>query len=212
MLILVLLQDLRPQSSMGGERGGGSRFLKKAPTAAAISSSSSHLVSKSQMEQPPPPHLRGSQTAALSRLADIESRIRSRKQVGQLLKPASDLGTSPTPAPPAAAAPQSVRLSPQSSGEQSPRGKRFLKSSRAEGVNTSKPAGPDVGAGSRSRAADAAGPSAGLEMRRLTGVSLESDEEDMKKLLGDSLDSIDTSYLPHGRPKPTRTADEVPPD
>lgn len=188
---------------------------KKAPPAAAISSSSSsiQLVGKSQMEQPP--HLRGSQTAALSRLADIESRIRSRKQVGQLLKPASDLGTSPTPAPPvppAAAAPQSVRLSPQSSGEQSPRGKRFLKSSRVEGVNTSKPAGPHVGAGSRSRAADAADPSVGSEMRRLTGVSLESDEEDMKKLLGDSLDSIDTSYLPHGRPKPTRTADEVPSD
>lgn len=198
---------------MGGERGGGSRFLKKkAPPAAAVSSGSSQLVSKSQMEQPP--HLRGSQTAALSRLADIESRIRSRKQVGQQLKPASDLGTSPTPPQPAAAAAaaQSVRLSPQSSGEQSPRGKRFLKSNRAEGVNTSKPAGSNVGGGSRSRAADAADPSAGSEMRRLTGVSLESDEEDMKKLLGDSLDSIDTSYLPHGRPKPTRTADEVPSD
>lgn len=185
---------------------------KKAPPAAAVSSGSSQLVSKSQMEQPPPPHLRGSQTAALSRLADIESRIRSRKQVGQLLKPASDLGTSPTPAPPAAAAAaaQSMRLSPQSSGEQSPRGNRFLKSNRAKGVNTSKPAGPNVGVGSR--AAEAADPSAGSEMRRLTGVSLESDEEDMKKLLGDSLDSIDMSYLPHGRPKPTRTADEVPSD
>lgn len=186
---------------------------KKAPPAAAVISGT-QLVSKSQMEQPPAPHLRGSQTAALSRLADIESRIRSRKQVGQLLTPASDLGTSPTPTPPAppAVAAQSVRLSPQSSGEQSPRGKRFLKSNRAEGVNTSKPAGPDVVAGSRSRAADAADPSAGSEMRRLTGVSLESDEEDMKKLLGNSLDSIDTSYLPHERPKPTRTAEEVPSD
>lgn len=212
---MLILQDLRPQSSMGGERGGGSRFLKKkAPPAAAVSSSS-QLGGKSQMEQPPPPHLRGSQAAALSRLADVESRVRSRKQVGQPLKPASDLRTSPTPAPPPAAAaapPQSVRLSPQSTGEQSPRGKRFLKSNRAEGANTSKPAGPPVGVGSRPRAADAADPPAGSEMRRLTGVSLESDEEDMKKLLGDSLDSIDTSYLPHGRPKPTRTADEVPSD
>lgn len=75
------------------------------------------------------------------------------------------------------------------------------------------PQGPDVGVRSRSGAADAVVPSAGSETksaRVVNGVSLESDEEDMRKLLGDSLSSMDNSFLIHGRPSSIRTADKVP--
>lgn len=200
---------------------------KKALPTDALSSRSSQLVSKGQLEQqqqqPPPPHLRGSQTAALSRLADLESRIRGRKPAGQVPKPASDLILSPAPSSPApaaaaqplgpsaaaAAAAQPLGLSPPSSDEQSLKGKRFLKSNRASGVKAGQPAGPGVGMGPRPGAADGPQPSASTEMRRLTGVSLESDEEDMKKLLGDSLDSVN-SYFTRARPKYSKTAHEVP--
>ncbi|XP_051233674.1 uncharacterized protein C19orf44 homolog [Dicentrarchus labrax] len=207
-------EDLRPQSSLGG---GRSRFLKKAPPPAINSSYSP--VSKSQMQQEPEPRYvsssqRGSQNAALSRLAQIESRIRSRKQAGQGLKPAenqtSDMGIPPPPA--AQSLEASVQLSAaQSSSDQSLKGKVFPKNNTTKAVNNSNAAaaaarshqGPDVGVRSRSRAADAVVPSAGSEtksVRVVSGVSLESDEEDMRKLLGESLDSIDNSFLIPGRP------------
>ncbi|XP_073332784.1 uncharacterized protein C19orf44 homolog [Pagrus major] len=204
-------KDVGPQSSVGG---GGSRFLKKAPPPAVNSTQSP--VSKSRTQQVPEPRnvsssLRGSQTAALSRLAQIESRVRSRQQVGQATKPAenftSDFGVSPPPAA-AQSLEASVQHSAQSSSDQSPRGKRFLKCKTAVAPNNSNTAaGPDVGVRSRSRAADAVVPSASL--RLVGGVSLESDEEDMKKLLGDSLDSEDKSFLTPQRASSTRTADEM---
>ncbi|XP_037624754.1 uncharacterized protein C19orf44 homolog isoform X1 [Sebastes umbrosus] len=212
-------KDLRPPSSLDG---GGSRFLKKAPPPATNRSQSP--VSKSQM-QPVPEHRnvsssqRGSQTAALSRLAQIESRIRSRKQVQeqarQEQRPAgnltSDVGISPPPPPPAA---QSLEAS---SGDQNLKGRSFLKSKTALAVNSSdaaaaaaaaarSPKSADVGARSRSRAADAVVPSS---VRVVSGVSLESDEEDMRKLLGDSLDSTDNSFLMPRRPSSIRTADKM---
>lgn len=215
MLILVSLQHLRPQSSLagdladGGGRRGGSRFLKKkAVPNEALSGKSSQLE-----QQQPAPHLRGSQTAALNRLADLESRVRSRKQARPVLKPASGPRPSPGPAaspppPSSAGAAQPFGLSPSSSDERSPKGKRFLKPSRSSGVKTSLPAGPGVGMGPRTGDADGAEPSAGTEMRRTAGVSLESDEEDMKVLLGDSLDSLN-SHLTPARPAFHKTAEKV---
>lgn len=97
-----------------------------------------------------------------------------------------------------------MQNSAQSSSDQSLRGKRFLKSSTAVALNNSNtaaaaaatsPQGPDVGVRSRSRAADAT-------LRVVGGISLESDEEDMKKLLGDSLDSEDKSFLTPGNKVP----------
>ncbi|XP_031728805.1 uncharacterized protein C19orf44 homolog isoform X2 [Anarrhichthys ocellatus] len=213
---------LRPQGSPGG---GGSRFLKKAPLPATISSQSP--VSKSHMQQVPEHRnvsssQRGSQTAALSRLAQIESRIRSRKpvavqvqeQVRQGPKPAenlnSDVEVSPEPAARSLEAP--VQLSAQSSSNQI----RFLKNKTAVAGNNittaaaRSPKGADIGV--RSRAADAVVPLAGLEtmsVRGVSGVSLESDEEDMRKLLGDSLDSVDNSFLIPGRHSSIRTADKM---
>uniref|UniRef100_UPI0037E965AD uncharacterized protein C19orf44 homolog n=1 Tax=Semicossyphus pulcher TaxID=241346 RepID=UPI0037E965AD len=193
-------RDFRPQSSLGG---GGSRFLKKAPPPAT---NTSHVpepryVSSSQ---------RGSQNAALSRLANIESRLRSRtqaqEQVGQGPKPAENLtsvlGISPPPAAQSLEGP--VHLSAQSSSDQSLKGKRFLKNNTAVAVSKTDAAaakflkGPDAGVRSRSKAAGV-----------VTGVSLESDEEDMKKLLGDSLDSMDNSFFKPGRPSSTRTGDKM---
>ncbi|KAM6939069.1 uncharacterized protein C19orf44 homolog isoform 1-T2 [Lycodopsis pacificus] len=212
--------DLRPQVSPGG---GGSRFLKKAPPPATISSQSP--VSKSHMQQVPEHRnvsssQRGSQTAALSRLAQIESRIRSRKpvqvqeQARQGPTPAvnlnSDVEVSPPPAARSLEAP--VQLSAQSSSDQI----RFLKKKTAVAGNNittaaaRSPKGADVGV--RSRAADAVVPLAGLEtksVRGVSGVSLESDEEDMRNLLGDLLDSVDNSFLIPGRRSSMRTADKM---
>ncbi|XP_049442973.1 uncharacterized protein C19orf44 homolog [Epinephelus fuscoguttatus] len=208
-------KDLRPQSSLGG---GGSRFLKKVPPPAASSSQSP--VRRGQMQQDPEPRYvtssqRSSQTAALSRLAQIESRIRSRKQV-QEPKSAenltSDLGISPPPVAQSLEAP--VQLSAQSSSDRSLRGKRFLKSKTDAAGNNSNTSleGRDVSARSRSRAAHVIGPSAGLEKRSVRvvrGVSLESDEEDMRKLLRDSMDSSDNSFFIPERPSSTRAADKM---
>ncbi|TKS74147.1 hypothetical protein D9C73_008228 [Collichthys lucidus] len=197
-------KDLRPQSSLGG---GGNRFLKKAPP--PPTSNSRSPVRKSQMQHPEPRNvsssLRGSQTAALSRLAQIESRIRSRQQTGP--KPAKDqtseLGIQVQP-PAAAQSPEaSGQLSAQSSSEHSLKGNRFLKSTTATAAAAARaPQSPDIGVRFRSRAADAVVPSLGLETnsrRVLSGVCLESDEEDMRKLLGDSLNSMDNSFLIPGR-------------
>lgn len=143
----------------------------------------------------------GSQAAALSKLAQIESRVRSRMQV-QDHGPAESVASNMGAASPSQEAP--VRLSAQSSSEQSRGGKHFLKNKTAGAAGS-----PDVGVRSRSRAAEFAGPAAGLDRKPVRGVSLESDEEDMRKLLGESLDSEDHSFLAPVRASSLRTADKV---
>ncbi|KAM3866922.1 uncharacterized protein C19orf44 homolog [Diretmus argenteus] len=210
----------------GGGGGGGSRFLKKAPPP-ATSSSQSPAISKTQIQQPPKPrYASSSQSAALSRLALIEDRISSRKEAQTEAEPregpkparilASDLGTPPQlPASQSLEAP--LPLSAQSSSDLSPKGKRFIKKTAAVAVGTSitatadvAPKGPGVQTPStdtgtlldKSRAANASTPlaSSGTKpARAVGGVSLDSDEEDMRKLLGDSLDSTEDSLLRPGR-------------
>lgn len=78
-----------------------------------------------------------------------------------------------------------------------------LNNREAAAAAAGSPAGPDVGVRSMSRAAGAALSLAGSETRStrvVSAVSLESDEEDMRKLLGDSLDSTDSSVVKVGRP------------
>uniref|UniRef100_A0A8D2ZR24 DUF4614 domain-containing protein n=2 Tax=Scophthalmus maximus TaxID=52904 RepID=A0A8D2ZR24_SCOMX len=78
-----------------------------------------------------------------------------------------------------------------------------LNNREAAAAAAGSPAGPDVGVRSMSRAAGAALSLAGSETRStrvVSAVSLESDEEDMRKLLGDSLDSTDGSVVKVGRP------------
>ncbi|XP_034071884.1 uncharacterized protein C19orf44 homolog isoform X3 [Gymnodraco acuticeps] len=194
-------QDLRPQIPVGG---GGSRFLKKAPPP-AIHSSQSPVRSRHMQQVPEHRSVsssqRGSQAAALSKLAQIESRVRSRMQV-QDHGPAESVASNMGAASPSQEAP--VRLSAQSNSEQSRGGKHFLKNKTAGAAGS-----PDVGVRSRSRAAEFAGPAAGLDRKPVRGVSLESDEEDMRKLLGESLDSEDHSFLAPVRASSLRTADKM---
>ncbi|XP_018525306.1 uncharacterized protein C19orf44 homolog [Lates calcarifer] len=201
-------KDLRPQNSLGGG-GGGSRFLKKAPPPATNSS-------QTQMQQISQPRYvsssqYGSQTAAMSRLAQIESRIRSWKQA---LEQAGQ-GISPPPGAASQSLEASMPASAQSSSDQSLKGKCFLKKRTDVAVDSTNivasgsPKSPEVGVRSKSRASGTVIPSAGLGLKSLRvvrGVSLESDEEDMRKLLGDSLDSTDNSLLRPVRPLSMRTA------
>lgn len=168
---------------------------------------------------------RGSQTAALSRLAQIESRFRSRKQPFEQATQGpeashnltSDLGISPPPEAVTQSLQASVPVSAASSSDQSLKGKRFLKNKAAAAVDTNTAASPkaqDAGVLSRSRAAAAAPavPLVGLEAKSVRVAhdpSLKSDEEDMRKLLGDSLDSTENSFL---RPEKSsiKKPDEVP--
>lgn len=154
---------------------------------------------------------RGSQAAALSRLAHIESRFRSRKQPhGQARQGpdashelTADLGISSPPGAVTQSSEVSVPISAASSSDQSLKGKRFLKKKAATNVDTTNAAAPaspkcqDASVRSQPRAAAAAVPLVDLEtksVRVARGVSLESDEEDMRKLLGDSPD-ITNSFL-----------------
>ncbi|XP_047231184.1 uncharacterized protein C19orf44 homolog isoform X2 [Girardinichthys multiradiatus] len=170
-------KDLKPQSSVGE----GSRFLKKAPKPA---NSSHSPVSRNRAQ-------RGSQAPVLRRLAEIESHVRSRKQVLEQAKQATAAALQNTEA--------SVELSAQADSDQSQKKNHFLKQKTAGAVQRTNTASPDaanpadVGVRSRSRASDPVVHSGGLERkprRVMSGISLESDEEDMKKLIGDSVESL----------------------
>nr|XP_040040952.1 uncharacterized protein C19orf44 homolog isoform X1 [Gasterosteus aculeatus aculeatus] len=218
----LLTEDLRPERPLGG---GGSRFLKKAPPAA--SSSSLSPVLKGQRQQAPgprnvPSYQRGSQAAALSKLAQIERRIRKQVQgdARQGPKPAEDLTSDEEISPAARYLEAPVQHSVQSNSDQILRGSRFLKNKTPVTVNTldaaagaRPPKGTDIGVRSRSRAADTVVPLAALEtkpVRVASGVSLEGDEEDTRKLLGDTLDSINHLSMSK-RPSSIRTADKIVP-
>lgn len=168
-----------------------------------------------------PSYQRGSQAAALSKLAQIERRIRKQVQgdARQGPKPAEDLTSDEEISPAARYLEAPVQLSVQSRSDQILRGSRFLKNKTPVTVNTldaaagaRPPKGTDVGVRSRSRAADTVVPLAALEtkpVRVASGVSLEGDEEDTRKLLGDTLDSINHLSMSK-RPSSIRTADKVP--
>ncbi|XP_034736307.1 uncharacterized protein C19orf44 homolog isoform X2 [Etheostoma cragini] len=213
-------KDLRPQSSLGGV---GSRFLKK-----ALATNSRHSpISKSHMQQVPKHRnasssQQGSQTAALRRLVHIESHIHSGMQVQEHARHGqksvenltSDVGISPPPVAHSLEAP--VQFSAKSSSDKSLKGKRFLKNVTSVAVDSSitTAARPPNEADFcvRSIAGDAVVTSGGLEkksVRVVSGVSLESDEEDIQKLLGGSLDSIDNNFSIPGRCSFRRRADEL---
>lgn len=143
---------------------------------------------------------RCSQAPALRRLAEIESRVRSRKQEleqakkasAAVLSPASDVEMSPAAAVQIREA--SAALSVRFDTDQNQREKCFLKKKNSAPPEATKPAA--AGVVFRSRAGNAVERSGGLERkprRPMRGVSLESDEEDMMKLLGDSVELISMS-------------------
>ncbi|XP_024278981.1 uncharacterized protein C19orf44 homolog isoform X2 [Oncorhynchus tshawytscha] len=186
------LEDDPPPESVGA--GWGSRFLKKAPPPAT---SQSPAQSRTQTQPVEPKYVttcqRSSQSAALSRLALIENRIRNRQQARD--GPALSNRSTP-PAPQERETP--LTLSDQSSSDLSMKGKRFLKKS----VNTSptpavvpKEKGPDLDlmplGGFK-----APTPPVRVASR---GVTLDSDEEDMRKLLGGSFELSEDSLHKEAR-------------
>ncbi|KAJ8277367.1 hypothetical protein GJAV_G00074410 [Gymnothorax javanicus] len=170
----------KSMTSIAGERllgslekpGGGevSRFLKKGPSR-AVTSSQSPTLTRAGVRNEEPRSVssvrRSSQTAALSRLALIEDRFRNRYQAKKSLD---------TDAQAREETPPTV----QSSRDPSEQGSRFLKK-KTDSVAQQLELQP-VKAGRL-----------GAPQLRFSGqgVILDSDEEDMKKLLGSSLDSTD---------------------
>ncbi|XP_054644847.1 uncharacterized protein C19orf44 homolog isoform X2 [Dunckerocampus dactyliophorus] len=166
--------EAQPQSPVGG----GSRYLKKPPHPPSSQSpvrQQSHvdrLLSSSS-----------SQTAALRRLAQIESRVHSRQRapepqpLNQIQSPSSDVGLSSLSHVPGAPVPSSSQPSSQE-------GLRFLKKN-----TTGSP--EDLHKGVESKPAVA-----------LLQKDVESDEGDVRKLVGDALDPPDenwTSTSPRSR-------------
>ncbi|KAJ8408257.1 hypothetical protein AAFF_G00256710 [Aldrovandia affinis] len=153
--------------------GEGSRFLKKVPPHAATGSQSPTLTKagmRTEESRSVASSQRGSQSAALSRLALIEDRFRNRSQ-GRESRDADPPGPEDTP------------TSARSSGELSAKGSRFLKKSTSA-IRQRIPEPDMVG-----------GPAAPQVKFSGRGVSLDSDEEDMKRLLGGPLESSDESLL-----------------
>lgn len=142
---------------------------------------------------------RSSQSTALSRLALIEDRIRNRQQARDG-PPSSAPNRGSTPGPTAQETPLS--LSAQSSSDLSMKGKRFLKTktptttattlATAANAPTVAPKGPEA-------SFKAATPLGGSKASQLAaanrGVTLDSDEEDMRQLLGGSFESPEDSLL-----------------
>ncbi|KAM9849266.1 uncharacterized protein ACBR49_008520 [Aulostomus maculatus] len=132
------------------------------------------------------------QTAALRRLAQIESRISNRKQIQQA-KPVPGLSSHLAVSAIVNSQSREAPVSPPSRSS-SGREKHFLKSKRAAAESAG-----DLDVGVRLRTADES--SVNLRTKSASArISVSSDEEDMRKLLGDP---------PDGRSAP-RTANKIP--
>ncbi|RXN32876.1 putative protein C19orf44-like protein [Labeo rohita] len=141
--------------------GGGSRFLKKTskdPTGERLSSAPRGTPAETDEFKFIPQ--RSSQSAALSRLALIENRIRNQKSKSDGPSIHTNLSE-----------PQETRLSVQSSSDLSMTGSRFLKKRTVSTPQEEKV--PER--------------ASGLNERKESRISLDSDEQDIRQLLGDSL-------------------------
>ncbi|XP_056131965.1 uncharacterized protein C19orf44 homolog [Lampris incognitus] len=219
-------KEPRPQTSLGGRGGSGSRFLKKATPPATISRQSP-IVGKSEMTQPTEPRdvsflQRSSQNAALNRLAlikegskqagtETQGQEREGPKTARILS--SDPGVSFYSSP-SQSFQAPMPLLAQSNNDVSLRGKRYLKKNAAAAAVSSAvpPKEPEVSvkmsaadtimSKGRPSTATASVSHASLgakPVKVVSGVSLDSDEEDMRKLLGDSFDSTEDSL-----PRPAR--------
>ncbi|XP_067271428.1 uncharacterized protein C19orf44 homolog [Pseudorasbora parva] len=151
--------------------GGGSRFLKKTPKDATEDRLSS--APSGGMDELKFIPQRSSQSTALSRLALIENRIRNQKPKGD--DPSNHTRLSE---------PQEARLSVQSSSDLSMTGSRFLKAVVSAPHEEEVPERPS-----------------GLEEYKGRRVSLDSDEQDMRRLLGDSFSLSESSLQNAARQK-----------
>ncbi|XP_051765508.1 uncharacterized protein C19orf44 homolog [Ctenopharyngodon idella] len=166
------LSDIPPSQSENQDLaksfviGGGSRFLKKTSKDATEDRlSSAPSKTPAGMDEYKFIPQRSSQSTALSRLALIENRIRNQKSKGD--DPSKDT---------LLAEPQETRLSVQSSSDLSMTGSRFLKKV--------------VSAPQEEKVSER---TSGLNENKGRRVSLESDEQDMRRLLGDSFSLSESS-------------------
>lgn len=151
--------------------GGGSRFLKKTSkdaTGDRVSSTPRKTPAGTFIPQ------RSSQSAALSRLALIENRIRNQKTKSDGASIHANLSE-----------PQETRTSLQSSSELSMTGNRFLKKRTVSAPREQKV--PER--------------TFGMNERKERRVSLDSDEQDMRRLLGDSFSLSEGSLQNAARQK-----------
>lgn len=155
--------------------GGGSRFLKKPSNAIATRQSSAPSSQRLSMEEPIRIPQRRSQSAALSRLAQLEERFRHRKE-----------GSYAQTTSPGQPTPQEDPLSAHSSTDLSMKGARFLKKKLTSSV-------PEQSKQSHVPHIAAKAPPSSVPSK---GVSLDSDEEDMERLLGEYLNSSTESPGP----------------
>ncbi|XP_056303639.1 uncharacterized protein C19orf44 homolog isoform X2 [Danio aesculapii] len=149
--------------------GGGSRFLKKTSKDTTTERTSAGTDESKIIPQ------RSSQSAALSKLALIENRIRNQKSTSNHTEP------------------QETRLSVHSSGDLSMTGGRFLKkriASEPQELRFSET-------------------TPGLNERRERRVSLDSDEQDMRRLIGDSISLSESSLLNAARQKSPQVVKKV---
>ncbi|XP_053730103.1 uncharacterized protein C19orf44 homolog [Synchiropus splendidus] len=181
---LGLMASANVQNTQGREEtvgGAGSRFLKKPSTLAMKSSPSS--LGKSQPE--PRSTQLSSQTAALRRLAQIESRFQITKQVqeprNQDQAPVHHLQAYQSPVPTAV---------PQASLETK---NRFLKKKPSVAADPSTSGGASGAFKSRTEGAEVE--ASGKDLSGLNYHMSLSDEEDIRELLGSSVDSSDDSVL-----------------
>lgn len=173
--------------------GGGSRFLKKNSTGVTDRLSSAPSSQRLSMEESSWIPQRRSQSAALNRLAQFEQRFKHRKEVSY--------GQTSSPDPPS---PQEAPQSAHSSSDLSMKGVRFLKKKVTSSV-------PEES--KQSHAPEILAKATPLKVSS-KGVSLDSDEEDMKRLLGGSLNSstespglTKKSYKKNTRKTPTTLQD-----
>lgn len=145
--------------------GGGSRFLKKSARSAAADGqlSAPTRTSADDSDLKLIPQ-RSSQSVALSRLALIEDRFRNQKNKKSIPDTGPEL---PLP-----------QESVQSSGDLSMTGSRVLKKKASTTVDLKEYNSTPLGS---------------YKTSQLMGKGLDSDEEDMRRILGESLDSPDGS-------------------
>ncbi|XP_062411873.1 uncharacterized protein C19orf44 homolog [Sardina pilchardus] len=146
--------------------GGGSRFLKKTTNAVADRQSSAPSSQRLSTEEPARVPQRRAQSAALNRLAQLEQRFKHRKE-GSYAQ---------------ASSPQVDPVSAHSSIDLTMKGERFLKKKVTSSV-------PEQSKQSQQNHVPQFTAKVPLSKVPSKGVSLDSDEEDMKKLLGGSLSS-----------------------
>ncbi|XP_051550655.1 uncharacterized protein C19orf44 homolog isoform X2 [Myxocyprinus asiaticus] len=167
--------------------GGGSRFLKKTSKDATgdklLSAPSETPAKKDEFKLIPQ---RNSQSTALSRLALIENRIKNQKSKGDA--PATETNFSE---------PLETPLSVQSNSDLITTGSRFLKM-------TTVPIPQEQKVPERAPLDTVPG----LIERKGRRVSLDSDEQDMKRLLGDSLSLSESSLQNTARQRSYRKNSE----